>query len=75
MSLKKFSMVSAFSNVLYGKIRKLENAGNQQKAFYIKKAPSVNLLPLLENCYKAITLLSKYNFDFDNKKATFKLKW
>ena len=31
--------------------------------------PSVNLSPLLENWYKAITLLSKNNFGFNNKKA------
>ena len=29
----KFSVDSEFSNGLYGKKRKLENAGNQQKAF------------------------------------------
>ena len=45
----KFSVNSAFSNMFYGKKRKPGNAGNQQKAFLIKKAPSGNLLPLLEN--------------------------
>ena len=29
----KFSVVSGFSNLLYGKKRKPQNAGNQQKAF------------------------------------------
>ena len=29
----KFSVDSAFSNMLYGKKQKPENAGNQQKAF------------------------------------------
>ena len=33
MSLWKFSVVSGFSNMLYGKKRKPGNAGNQQKAF------------------------------------------
>ena len=40
----KFSVASAFSNMLYGKKRKPGNAGNQQKAFSIQKAPTVNLL-------------------------------
>ena len=70
MSLQKFSVVSGFSNMLYSKKRKPGNAGNQQKAFEIKRAPSVKGLPLLENYQKAITLLSKYNFGFNNKKAT-----
>ena len=39
------------------------------------KKHQVNLLLLLENCQKAVTLLFKYNFGFNNKKATFKLKW
>ena len=30
---KIFSVDSAFSNMFYGKKQKLENAGNQQKAF------------------------------------------
>ena len=38
------------SNTLYGKKQKPGNAGNQQKAFQIKKAASVNVLPLPENC-------------------------
>ena len=40
----------AFSNMLYDKKRKPANAGNQQKAFYFQKVPSVDLLSLLENC-------------------------
>ena len=32
MSLWKFSVVSGFSNILYGKKTKLGNAGNRQKA-------------------------------------------
>ena len=71
----KFSVDSAFSNMFYGKKQKTGNAGNQQKAFWFQKAPSVNLLSLLENCQKAVTLLCKYNFGFNNKKATFKLQW
>ena len=71
----KFFVDSAFSNMLYRKKRKPGNAGNQQKAFKLQKAPSVNLLLLLENCQKALTLLCKYNFGFNNKKATFKLQW
>ena len=50
MSLYKFSIVSGFSNVLYGKKQKPRKAQNQQKAFKIKKALSINGLPLLENC-------------------------
>ena len=50
MSLQKLSAVSGFSNMLYGKKPKPGNAENQQKAFRIKRAPSVNGLPLLENC-------------------------
>ena len=61
--------------MLYGKKRKPGNTENQQKAYQIKIAPSVTGLPLLENSQKAITLLSKHNFDFNNKKATFKLQW
>ena len=38
----KFSMDSAFSNMLYSKKRKPGNAGNQQKAFEIKISPTVN---------------------------------
>ena len=38
----KFSVDSAFSNMLYDKKQKPGNAGNQQKAFYIKKSPTVN---------------------------------
>ena len=38
-------MVSRFSNMLYGKKRKPGNTGNQQKAFEIKRTPSVNFLP------------------------------
>ena len=60
--------------MLYGKKRKPGNVRSQQKAFLIKRAPSVNGLPLIENPKKAIILLSKYNFDFNNKKATFKLQ-
>ena len=75
MSLYKFSIVSGFSNVLYGKKQKPRKAQNQQKAFKIKKALSINGLPLLENCWKAISLLSKYNLGFNNKKALFKLQW
>ena len=71
----KFSVDSAFSNISYGKKRKPGNAGNQQKAFHIQKARTVNLLSLLENCQKAVTLLCKYNFGFHNKKATFNLQW
>ena len=37
IKLSKFSVLSAFSNMLYGKKRKPGNAGNQQKAFYIRK--------------------------------------
>ena len=40
-----------------------------------KNIKGVNLLSLLENCQKAVTLLCKYNFSFNNKKATFKLQW
>ena len=43
-------MISGFLNVLYGKKQKPGNAGNQQKVFKVKKAPSSNDLPLLENC-------------------------
>ena len=50
MSLQKFSVVSGFLNMLYGKKRKPRISGNQQKAFKIKGVPSVNSLPLLENC-------------------------
>ena len=35
------------------------------------KAPSVNALLLLENCLKAINLLSKYHFGFNNRKSQF----
>ena len=34
-----FRVVSGFSNMLYSKKRKPENAGNQQKAFYIRDHP------------------------------------
>ena len=33
IKLSKLSVVSVFSNMLYGKKRKPRNAGNQQKAF------------------------------------------
>ena len=36
MSLRKFSVVSGFSNMPYGKKRKPGNAGNQEKAFLMK---------------------------------------
>ena len=39
---RKFSVDSAFFTMLYGKKRKPGNTGNQQKAFYIQKPPSVN---------------------------------
>ena len=42
MRLWKFSVVSSFSNMFYGKKRKSGNAGNQHKAFYIKKTPAIN---------------------------------
>ena len=38
----KFSVDSAFLNMLYGKKQKPGNAGNQQKAFQIKKSPTIN---------------------------------
>ena len=37
IKLSKLSMVSVFSNMLYGKKRKPRNAGNHQKAFKIRK--------------------------------------
>ena len=43
MSFWKFSMVSAFSNMLYVKKRKPGNAENQKKAFQIKKHPVLTL--------------------------------
>ena len=39
----KFSVASGFLNELYGKIQKPRNAGNQQKAFWIKKHPVLML--------------------------------
>ena len=42
MSLSKFSVVSAFLNMLNGKKRKLGNSGNQQKKFLNQKTPIVN---------------------------------
>ena len=46
------------------------------ESFLIPKSTqySVNLLSLLENCQKAVTMLCKYNFGFNNRKATFKLQ-
>ena len=48
----KLSVVSGFSNMLYGKKQKpgnAGNAGNGHKAFQVNKAASINGLPLLEN--------------------------
>ena len=50
ISLSKFSVVSVFSNMHYGKKQKPGNAGNRQKAFKVNKVHSFNGLPLLKNC-------------------------
>ena len=68
----KFSVVSGFSNVPNGKNENPEKPEINRKLSKSKKQP---VLPFtVENCYKAITLLSKYNFGFNKKKVTFKLK-
>ena len=36
------------------------------------KTPIVLRLPLLENCWKAINLLPKHDFRFNNQKSHFK---
>ena len=46
----KFSVDSGFSNKPYDEKRKHGNAGNQHQGFLNQKAPSVNALPLLQNC-------------------------
>ena len=74
MSWMEFSVIYGFLNMLYGKKQNLEMPEINRKLFKSKKAPSVNLLLLLENCYITISLLSNYNFGFNNKKITFKLK-
>ena len=66
----KFSVDSEFSNVLYGKKRKPGNAGNQQKAFYIKKHP-VLTITITRKLLKSNQLLSTYHFGFNNKKSYF----
>ena len=48
--MKIFRGFRVFQYMLYGKNRKPGNAVNQQKASWIKKAPSVNRLLLLKNC-------------------------
>ena len=70
----EFSVIYGFLNMLYGKKQNLEMPEINRKLFKSKKAPTVNLLLLLENCYITISLLSNYNFGFNNKKTTFKLK-
>ena len=49
MNLWKFSKVSMFSKMLYDKKRKPENAGNQQKAFWIRKCTLLKDLVLKSN--------------------------
>ena len=71
--LMKFSVVFVFSNMLYGKIRKPENAGKQQKALQIENIHCQRWL-LLKNCYKTTNLLSKYHLALTARKATFKLQ-
>ena len=70
MSLWKFSVVSVFSNMLYGKKREPGNAGNQQKAFLIKNHPLLTVT-IARKLLKRYHLLSKYHFGFNNKKNHF----
>ena len=44
---------------------------NSTESFLNQKTPSVNGLPLLENCLKAINLLSKHHFGFNKKENHF----
>ena len=41
------------------------------QSFLNQKVPSVNALPLLQNCLKVINLLSTYHFGFNTRKSQF----
>ena len=69
----KFSVDSGFSIKLYDKTWKPRNAGNQSiESFLNQKALSVNGV-LLENCEKAINLLSTYHFGLNNRESQFQV--
>ena len=70
---KIFRRFCVFEYVLWQQM-KTRKCRKSSESFLNKKTPIVKLLPLLENWQKAITLLSKYNFGFNNKKNYFKFQ-
>ena len=68
----KFSVVSGFSNVPNGKNENPEKPEINRKLSKSKKQPVLTFYR--RKLLQSITLLSKYNFGFNKKKVTFKLK-
>ena len=70
---KVFRVFGGFVYALWQKA-KTWKCRKPTESFLNQKPPSFKALPLLENCYKAINLLSTYHFDFNNRKSQFKLQ-
>ena len=70
--MKIFLGFQVFKHALWQKT-KTSNAGNQQKAFKIKKTSIVNGLRLLENCYRQSLCYLSTILASVTKNATFKL--
>ena len=68
--MKIFRGFPVFEHLVWQKTKTLK-CRKSTESFPNQKAPSVNALPLLENCLKAINLLSTYYFGFNTTKSQF----